>query len=708
MRFFFIPILLTVLATLTGNAQLPMDSLFKDGDVSDLIQRQQQSLKELGSGAKTINPINGSFSLQSQVNQVDSSASLGRSGVFTTVTGNVSTTLLGLPVQLQCRLGIRGSSIIRDISGIQLKFDASKYRQDKVAEKVRAAKDYDEYLSALPNMPTINKSDRDQLLNAGKADAVNGLLNHNEYWQERLKWQTALEYFNICLSDSICSQSDTAGYYKARQMLARYEQVSSYQDTLTVMRQRYDNRVRELEGVIQERKAQVKNFQWPSPFKPPISFTQKERFLSAIKAFDIGLFSKRISEYTLNAVPLKGMNYQFETRKIFGGIAFGKQNLSNGLSAWNYASIWDTLNSGRIAIAHFGLGDLSKNYIKVIMLHGVSSTALDSNSLYLPRQNRVLALEAGKRVSKSFSTKLEYATSSQNYFSKQIDETYSNSLLDQYSKSALSYDLIYSEPKVRKYSVSFGYFHVGPWFYSMGDPFLILNRNGLKTTAKVALFKRKLELDCRLSINLTQPDPNFKGSTARQTQFSGTARLNVKDVHIQIMASPNRFRYNALSASSDVRNNLFLLSISTNHKLARHKNAVAVSVSNIVSESIFADTTGFYQNTFTTLSNMFFINAKSHVHVKGIYSKTSEVDRNSFSIEALFTQKIQKFGLGSGLQYAKLPIDLKPKVGWRLDVRIMAAKSFSLTFQGLLRKDLQKNSSSIMEFIGNIGLTQRF
>ena len=483
---------------------------------------------------------------------------------YTRVYGSPSIELMDLPFNLNFYYTSEDNSYYNS-NYISLDFDLNRYRQnlrskaeEKINDQLEAKK------KSISDLTDVSKAKQiiEKRIAQEKSKALN--LQHDLKMpqfdtsilmnQGRIKQQELEKGLDSTISQKKDSLGGLANDSLISNALLRKEKVmdslsqiqnriEKYESQLSNLEQKYsklksiDKSIKDSIGLLQKQyrsqdfiEAKLKKTKLGSKFT---------KVISKVNKFNLGLTSPMLSEYTLNGIPVKGINLSWALPSHNFEIAVGKTFRSeyNTYGLEQPQAVFERNVVGFKSEQKFG-----KNKDKIISLTSVSF--YDDKNVESPKQNFLHALDFESKISKRM-----YVTLSLNH-SIYKQEELENVHVELLEGGTIAPDKFQGfkdhfavegglEYQVSKnINLETSYKRISPEYVTLGNPFLRNNFHELDVKAKTKLFKRKITL----SSFFKRYEDNITGLSKYTNHLSGygiTARSNFKkSLNFQFQHTP--------------------------------------------------------------------------------------------------------------------------------------------------------------------------
>jgi hypothetical protein len=434
------------------------------------------------------------------------------------------------------------------------------------------------------------------------------------------------------------------------------------------------------------------------------AFNSFDKLLVGVKRFGYGLINIQNESLPFNFIPLDGGFIEYEVENYNFQVGYGSLSPSSYTSLFTDLELKDqkvrSKNKVFYSKATFGK-DLEK-----LEFQFLSFVNEDPGNIFndLPAYNYVLGLNGTEKIGQRLFVSGEFSISNQDYFDQDY-RGYQSKILDN----------IYLESKVgwqssnNNYTVSTGVFKSGLNFYSVGNPFQVINKRGILIDLSGKFLSKRLSL--RMRFNLGRPDDeNFKiGNQSSNIQILGQGTLKVsKSGLININISPNRSyrNINGNDQKSEISNNIYSISYSDRVKIKDKDVLLNCSVTNSNNNFDFIDTSFVLNNWNFGFVSDFGFSSKLNLNLRANLI-TDGINTGSI-IECIMDSRHKNYSFGIGPQYLKRFGRSENQIGARANFSYKMEKLGSLIISGLFRNGLSNHNGREFEFFCNTGININF
>jgi hypothetical protein len=461
--------------------------------------------------------------------------------------------VLGIPFVTQGNLVFRGQQFEQSLSSFRVQFDYHRFLEQKkqaLQQKV---------LDATVHQWTA--AEKKCWENKLKWDALYPIVTHPEFVKLKQQWGEVIDTLET--KQAALKSGAEASLARLNTLKTEYEKYNSIDKSFRELFHYYEKnheamaqaealkeRVQAAEKQAEQGLATFKN--GDKTVKNQSSKWIQQQ-LSAVKGLDIGTFDVVGSDLTLRNMTVNGGHVVLEANKRYYEVAFGKQSTATPIYRMGFNPIYGAGDLNRYVLyLRSGWGGLDSTHLHVSLARIIDhfkGASLFGQSVR-PKFNDVLAIAGKQPLSKKVELSTEYAYSIyrsdvvqawgiQQDFKQQTD-------VSPLQFAAFQLKLGSPERLAATWKWSLGYSYIGNQYISLGNPFLMNNRQLIRADFHQTFFnnalKVKLGFDKQLAAGNTMLTPAIDQTGWRiesSLKYGGNQRLTV-----QIMP-----RYYLLSAS---------------------------------------------------------------------------------------------------------------------------------------------------------------
>lgn len=278
-------------------------------------------------------------------------------------------------------------------------------------------------------------------------------------------------------------------------MLLASENRTHFSDSIRQKKENLIQQANEIETQIQTYKKLIQQFDLPlanSPLDTLIYKNKTEKFISQIQKFEVGMCYPAYSQFLVNNIPVKGLNFEYENAHHFFAFTAGstinnllftnniiQNNLQNTQNLFNFFDFNSPQQGRRIVSAKTGWGKKEGDHFFVGALYGNGQQSYYVDSLNpapsnaLKEHNWVLELDGKLKVKKWLDVNLIYGKSSVRPLNDESDTTNArfNQLFSNFRSNAALGKFLFSFEKIHT-QVAISIRWIDPFFKSFGVGFI--------------------------------------------------------------------------------------------------------------------------------------------------------------------------------------------------------------------------------------------
>jgi len=326
-----------------------------------------------------------------------------------------------------------------------------------------------------------------------------------------------------------------------------------------------------------------------------------DKILLYTQDFDLGLFSINRSDHIANYLSLNGIRFSYDNNKYFGELAYGNQSLSTQFAP-TFRTFFSNNYFGRNVFygnagAKSSDGAFETDFSFLRIAENNSST---DTLIILPKKNMVLGWSGQMYVAENISFRTKVAVSE---FESVVPDTDEDSLNE--DDVSLNVSAFYEGQKPSWLYLEAGYFYNGKDYLTLGNPFLLTNRQGLNVISRIKLLKNKLSLngDFKFSKNIDTDIVNpFK-----DLQFLGEVNYRFgKSNSISFRLMPNVFIQdpNALGELTS-NNNIYSLQANFQSRVKSSQLFSIINLTNLRTDVQLVDTIAIDERSYLYVQEIF-------------------------------------------------------------------------------------------------------
>jgi len=556
----------------------------------------------------------------------------------------------GIPLQVQGNAIFSNGQFQPHLSTVSVQFDPQQYLEG-LRKQVEPNMDLSDFLQDPNALLDLSPLQQDMLDTELAYALYKQIIQHPNWVQTRLELQQQVETLR---QESLNHAVLDTLQVKLHQMDQVVQLYRGYWNT----RKEIDFEVRKMT----QAQIQTKSDQWSAASDPRRvrerllqnkELSIRNQFLLRTKALDLGLFNLDDSDLTAQFLTLNGVQYAYDDQTVFGRFAYGSQSLTTRFLPSLNALWLDRYLGRRFLFAQIGFqGKDSEQRTQVSFLKGEDRGNPSDTSYTLPRNNWVLSWSGQMKLAKQTYLQTQIALSDQDLQLGVIQDDEDQQLTS--DKLSVALDLKYRFEAL-PIQLEAGYFYHGPQFYTMGNPFLLTNRQGihLKTAMQALKDRLTVSLDGRMGQSIAASDYGFQ-----DLQLLGTIQYRFKKQHlVSVQILPNVYQQHLEGFGEMVRSDQWIYSVQGQlfHTIKEAQLISVWSVSNLQNQFVIqgnavADPRTLRQFTYLFWQEMLLFERGHQIQFKAVAGIDDWVDQATVT-EALV-------GLGFGFPWKSWSFNL--------------------------------------------------
>lgn len=500
----------------------------------------------------------------------------------------------GLPFTLSGNGILSDRQLDRRRSGVSFNFDAQKliiqhkqaYQQQLAIPKLWAGTD---------NLLDLSEEEQNILQNEVRFQFYQYLITHPSFSQTKIALDSTIHSLHS-IQDSIPLKDLQIQLVQLQQIEQQYRQ---HWDEKSNYLQTHVNTLQQKTTAFLQ---QLKKYDDPQYLKQQLlkrsDLSIKDKLFILTRRFDLGRFHLSSRKIAVKHLVLNGLHYQIEQQRWFAGVAWGRQSFTTNFLPNFNRSFFDRFSNNQALYLKAGIGTETSNHLQVNILH-MKEGGERSDSIYLyPKRNVVFTLAGQQQVGQDWHLVSELAFADHDLVGTNLEgPDGATDPLRMAGEISLAY-----RPSQQPYSLAFGAFYTGPRFISLGNPFLLTNRQGvlLKLGSQVS---KKLQLDLDIKYGQSIGTDNLFEGELSDLQIVGGLQWQLnKNVNVSLKIAPNTFKQSGAGEFNVSNNNsLYHLQTSLKSNVLSHELQSIIGFTNYRSNFSFYDTTALDQFNYLYL-----------------------------------------------------------------------------------------------------------
>lgn len=428
-----------------------------------------------------------------------------------------------------------------------------------------------------------------------------------------------------------------------------------------------------------------------------------ERFFLLTKAMDVGMFNLEDSDLVAKYLTLNGIHYSFEGNKLFGEVAYGNQSLTTAFLP-SFNALWLNRYYGRrFLFAKVGVKSENETTRTQFSFLQADDRPHPEDSLFIfPKRNRVLAWSGQMGLGQNKYLRLDAAISEQTLGILGNTNGGNDNGVDE-DRVALNLMSGYQWKKLNA-SMELGYFYHGANYLSLGNPFLLTNRQGLSWNAKIEGFKNKLSLSLDAKYGKAIKEENALGF--RDFQLLGELRYQfAKQSAISLRMMPNVYQQSHPNHLARTQNLIYSLQSSWHTNIKKSQLLSVWSLTNLRTDFEVIDTVRVESFAYSYLQEVLMFPNGHTLNATAMMGFKHKKWLSEFS-EALmdlnYSLPLAAFKMGIGSQLIKRQLYQEWQYGFTGQLSCAFSKKGNLAAHLTFRNKLNRSTANLKQLFGNV------
>ena len=379
---------------------------------------------------------------------------------------------------------------------------------------------------------------------------------------------------------------------------------------------------------------------------------KKLKYLQMFRELKTGTYRLSGSNLDVSSIPLNGAKVSIFRHGYYAGVSYGQESApSKHLPS--YAQNFKLNGTGRrVMNIRSGIGTPEGNHAHIVYTDirlPATHTKEDSFLPTLPVRNILLTLDAQYSLGKHFFTTLVASASGSDYTGAARFSALTESLFQPEKQIANKAMLgkIGWQSKRQNTVLAVGYQSTGNEFVTLGNLFLLTNRNGVRLEYKQKMFRQKLSVkSCYIFSQLTDNQENTSTSSQNQYSIEATVRLGKRGSRAWVQYAPAVYT-NRGGGTAAYQINLATAGIQIVYpKYKKGQWLTLVQVMNYNDQAQFGDTSTITGLAYGMLSHTY--TGKKYSMTTMVNTGFDRIDRTLKDLNADWTQTLQ---LSKDLQF---------------------------------------------------------
>ena len=621
----------------------------------------------------------------------------------------------GVPLDLRGTVTAVNGRINKNFSTFSFAFDTKSALKNLGKEIIPSVGAGESILSKLRHGVNMNGLEEKLLLDELKTAAYQKIITNPKYLNLRdsvflLKKELLTE------KDTLLRGVDTT-YLKEidslQSLLDGFEKLESSYFDLWGTR---DNRLQQLSG-LKERllkyKENITNYMNPTKLKDYLlesgkadKLTFKEKLGVYVKNAGIGLVSINDREFTYRNLSLLGGLVEFEGKRFFSSVGYGKHNLSQNLSFFSDQFFAKGYEGNKFLYAKVGIGKPKSDFVQVSYLKSARRDVNSNLGFLTPRNNAVIAIAMKQVISKKSSIITDFAASKQDILPVDVQGIGVKSGQENLAFS-LKTELLLIKDRVK---FDLGYFQVGPAFYSAGNPFLLTNRKGIKGAISTTFWKQRIFVKGHMDFAVSKVSKRINTVPLQRFDFAVESKVRLLRNHDIFLryAPTNNYRGLAQSRSRS-QNYMYIAQANSRFNLTDGTKLLSnISLTNLQTSFDNIDTSFTLENSYAMVRETVAFGSTSIIGTGMVASQDffkNEISDYRVQLEYNQTYKKVSYRLGGLLELRRW--DNENKIGLVSGISCRFLKNYSVNIQSTIRRARVGHQKKV-DLVGQLSLLGKF
>lgn len=523
---------------------------------------------------------------------------------YTRVMLNPTLTLWEVPVSLSYLYSTENTPNRQPINQFSVQFDPYQYRANleaKLTEKFESVKDFknpldvkklDNFKSMLKEKPSLalvkasnkigGKFNLEEIQNKIKdGENIDKILENPDMTLQLNQLNGLNQKYNIKnvedidKSDSKVPKNEREKLRKLFALKKQYEDLKNKKSKIDELKKKYQKALlikQKMDGIDKgDFSTLIKNkVNLKAGLKQFGMMGAGTKILSSIQTFAIGSTYPYFSEQTLNGARVDGFQLEMNPGIFYINIAMGKSAIKAYESTFSH-NIYSVDQDLTAIKAGLGKKDATHLFFTGIQIKDANDTSDTApQKKFTPRENYILGSDLQlslfkKAILMGGEVNGSIYTTDQNAIPNPADATdkiganlpYGNELikkLNSSSKLGYAYKAFTNILLNNTTNITAKFSHIEPSYYSMGNEFLLRDREAIQVNASQALFKNKFTFAGYYEKNNNGLQPFSTLYKTIFTRYGGSIRMNTKVITLLVNYAPYFQSVSSLSDSGSYTN----------------------------------------------------------------------------------------------------------------------------------------------------------
>ena len=487
----------------------------------------------------------------------------GTGGLLSTLSISNTLDIGGMPIEMGGGIAIRNGKTDMQSTYMNIAFDHAAFLQKLKKKTMPEFSSPLEIIDAEANPISLTEEERRAVVRDIQFHYYKEIINHPAFYTCKAELEREIE--KIQQEKEYSSSTDSLSAIKEyKQKLEVLMKVDSAYSAFVQEKEKTDATL--MNDIQNKADAYAKHFaalRNPETLRKSLfsseSLSAAEKFLLRTRALEIGLVYPEGTEYTIQHMPVNGLRYLWQARRYYAEFAFGNEGLQSGFfQNFGLPLLTRARRGRRFLFIKAGTGQPEGNHFQVAVLKS-RQLSEEEDVLFLPKDNIVYSVSGRTTLIQNFDVTTELAFSQYEIdFSTHPENA---PLTDSSASRRLAAGIDFHLKDIAdRISVTAGLFYAGPYFITMGNPFVLTNRQGFSLGLNTSFFKNTLHL--RIKGKYGYPiDPQFHRFDFSDFQVQGEIMWRAgNNISLYANYAPNIYRQSDISHRAlTIHNNLVTL-----------------------------------------------------------------------------------------------------------------------------------------------------
>ncbi len=396
-----------------------------------------------------------------------------------------SATVAGIPLNITGNAIFINQKFDKKLSNINVKFDYQKHLETIKSKMIDVNHLGDNLQGKINNPLAMGDIELKAVAEEKLFEQYQYIVTHPKFAEKkkqiRLKLDSMEQYF-FCRVEEFRDSTLKDSVWKQRLSLQPFEDIEHKFQKIWELKQKHEHILQEIETKAKGYQKELEQFENPNFLIKKALSNKKLSFMDKVKTltkdFDIGQFNLEVSDYTCKFLLINGIRYHYDNQKIGIQVAYGKQSLLTPINRGLLGkSIFEPFDGRKFIFLGIDKRLRDSSLLTFNFLKADDNGLLTDSTVIYPKHNVVLESIYEKMLNKKFGIDVSMAVSRQEF----DDIPLNNVLVKKGLPLAINAHLLCTPFSKNQVRLALGYFRVEPNFNTLGNPFLLRNREGLSS-----------------------------------------------------------------------------------------------------------------------------------------------------------------------------------------------------------------------------------